>query len=188
MRQILLSIILLFSACQTSLPLQNYKVSDREKIADKITAEVAKKIETQTGLKLSGVGGGAIEHIRKLNMSFECRGMFSMEQGRELVLYCVKEYLSAINSSEEIRPHLVHYPFTPNDIEITIYIRQTDGREVPLGDLAIVNSVEGMVEYYVKQPGAPSIRIDCKETYEESVSILESEPVINKIRKNTFNM
>jgi len=61
--------ILFLSACSSST---NYKVPEYEKMADRITAITARKIEMETGLRLCGIGGGAINCIRKLNMSFNC--------------------------------------------------------------------------------------------------------------------
>jgi hypothetical protein len=188
MRYVFLILSLFFAGCQNSSPIKEYEISAHEKIADRITAKTIQKIESETGLSFVGIGGGMMDQVRMMAISFDYYGEINMEQARELLIYCVNEYLTAINSSEEIRPHLVHYPFTPKDVEIRIFISKANRKDVSNGELSVASQIDGTTKYYVKQPGAPSIRVDYKETYEESVSILESEPVVNKIRKNTFHM
>ncbi len=166
----LLITAILLSACHSSSP----KTPDYEKMADKITLETAKKIEAEKGLRLCGVGGGAINHIRKLNMSFDCRQEITIEQGRELIVYCVTEYLSAINKNEEIRPYLIHFPFTPKDVEIEIFTYKNDGTEIPVGALSIVCEVDNNVKYKIRQIGVSSIKTTLIETYDEAVRLLEA--------------
>lgn len=144
-------------------------------MADKITAQTAMKIEKETGLRLCGVGGGAINHIRKLNMSFNCFREISFDEGRKLLIYCVNEYLSAINANEEVRPYLIHYPFTPNDVEIEIFVRQPDNRDVAFGKLAVVFEVYGKVGYRISQEGPLSLKEAHEETYEEAIRVLEEQ-------------
>ncbi len=174
MRYFFLLVLTLLYSCYNS-PSKSYQLTDYEKMADKITAQTAIKIEKETGLRLCGVGGGAINHIRKLNMSFDYCKEISFEEGRRLLVYCVNEYLSAINSNEEIRSHLIHYPFTPKDLEIKIFIRRPDHREVAFGKLAVVSEVSGKVKYKISQPDPVVLEQIHEETYEEAVKVLEAE-------------
>jgi ribose 5-phosphate isomerase RpiB len=73
--------IILFSSCNT------YRPSRHVKIADKITAEVAKKIEKETNLHLCGTGGGMMNEIRMMAMSFDYCNELTIEQARELLVY-----------------------------------------------------------------------------------------------------
>lgn len=169
-------LLLLFSltACLNSPP-KNYEVPEYEKMADRITHATAKKIESSTGLRLMGTGGGAINHIRKLNMAFMHLGKLQVDQGRELVVYCVNEYLSAINANEEIRPFLIHYPFTPEDVEIEIFVYQSDRYDVPIGDLAVIAEAYGKVVYKIRKPYPDILERTRVETYDEAVSLLEAK-------------
>jgi hypothetical protein len=180
----LFMLILSLSACHNFVS-KRHEPPHYEKLADRITAATAQKIEAETGLSLFGIGGGMMDHVRMMAMSFECFGEITMEQGRELVIYCVNEYLSAINACEELRPHLIHYPFTPKDIRIKIFICKQDHREVPIGSLAVVGMVKGILDYDIKQSGSPSIRQIHEESYEEALKILETGSPIDKIRKNS---
>ncbi len=172
--------LLFFAACKSSVPsnicsteVNSTSNVDYEKIADKITYETARKIERQTSLHICGVGGGSLSgQLRKLNMSFECRKELNMEQGRKLVLYCVNEYLSAINANKEIRPNLIHFPFTPEDVEIDIFIQKPDRSDVPIGSLSVVSEVDGKVIYKVHEPDPIILRRVHEETFEEALKLV----------------
>lgn len=164
----LLFLVLSLTACQTSSS-KNYQIPDYEKMADRITDQTAKKIEAKTGLRLCGTGGGMMNHIRMMAMSFNCYSAVDMDKGRELVVYCVNEYLAAINANEEIRPHLIHYPFTPSDVEIRIFIYKPDRKDVPIGDLSVVSQAYGQVVYKVREPFPVVLKRVHEETFEEAV-------------------
>lgn len=79
----LLVTIFFFTACQHPLS-NNPQPVDYEEIADQITARTTKKIEAETGLRLMGTGGGMMNHIRMIAMSFACLKEITLEEGREL--------------------------------------------------------------------------------------------------------
>jgi hypothetical protein len=178
--------MVLLAACQTST--FNYQqFSAREQKIDEFTAEASRKIRQETGLRLIGTGGGVIGEkrlVRKLNMSFSHYGVVTMEEGREFVIYCVQEYLSAINGCEEIREELVHYPFAPRDVEINLFIRGPKNENVPIGELNIISALNGILEYDIEQPGIPSMKEIHRETYGEALKIVEEkDPSMQLIKK-----
>lgn len=183
-----LFLILIFSACQNLSHKTTYQRSEHSKIAAKITAKIAAKIEHETGLRLIGTGGGMMHHVRMMAMSFAYYGEIDIEQGRELVVYCVNEYLLAINTNEEIKPYLIHFPFTPKDVEIRIFVSKRNGAEVEVGKFEGVSEIDGSLIYYIKQPGFPSIRKVHEETYEEALAVLEMQGGFKKIHANIHSM
>ena len=174
------------AACQTNT--FNYQqFSAREQKINEFTAEAGRKIRQETGFRLIGTGGGVIGEkrlVRKLNMSFSHYGTITMEEGREFVIYCVQEYLSAINGCEEIREELVHYPFTPRDIQITLFIRGPKNEDVPIGELDVIYIVNGIIKYKIEQPDISSMKEIHRETYEEALKIVEEkDPSMQLIKK-----
>ncbi len=166
-------LILFLSACQN--PSSDYETPEYEKLADRITLITSDKIEKETGLRLIGINGGMMDHIRVMGMSFDCYKNINMEEGRKLVIHCVNEYLSAINSNEALRPHLVHYPFTPQDVEIALYIRGSDNNDVPLGALFVVSERNGKIVYKIREPDPIILKRIYEEPFEEAVKILYQE-------------
>lgn len=172
-RLCIFSILFFLSGCNNFS--SEYEPPEYEKLADRITLKVSDKIEKEKGLHLIGTGGGMMNKIRMMAMSFEYNKEITMEEGRELVIYCVNEYLSAINSNEELRPDLVHYPFTPQDVDIALYICRPDRSDVPMGQLSVVAEREGVVAYKVFEPYPVVIKRIREETFEEAVQLLNQK-------------
>jgi hypothetical protein len=96
----------------------------------------------------------------------------------------MQEYLSAINGCEEIREELVHYPFTPQDVEITLFIRGPKNEDIPIGELDVIYIVKGIIKYKIEQPGIPSMKEIHRETYGEALKIVEeTDPTMQLIKK-----
>ena len=184
MNYIILISVLLLSFCHQN-PVLASKQSRVDPLADKVTAETAKKIKNETGLHLMGTGGGVnLEgRLRKLNMSFIHYGDLSMEESRELVVYCVEEYLAAINADEKIRPHLSHYPFTPYGVEINIFIRQKDRQKQSIGYISVVSELNGKVSYKTSQPEPELMKKVHAEPYEEAKQLVkQQDPGMKRIK------
>jgi hypothetical protein len=139
------------------------------KIAHKITDQTAKKLGKEAGLKLIGTGSGMMYNVRMLAMAFRYSKEIDIDEGRELLMKAVSEYLSAINSNEEIRPYLINYPFLPKNIQIRIFLSDSKGREIPLGQLAVIGSIDGVFEYLIEDPKTTCLKTIYEETYEEAL-------------------
>lgn len=167
MKSLLLFLIIsLFSSCS------NHSIPEHEKIADRITALTANKIEKETGMRLIGTGGGMIHRIRMMGMSFNYFGEMSIEKGRELLIYCSDEYLSDINSNEQIKVHLAHHPFTYKDIEIRIFVYQPDHTDVPIGELSVLAAYDGCLTYKIRQSDPVILKKVHEETYEGALKLV----------------
>jgi hypothetical protein len=146
---------------------------DYEKIADKITEKTAKKLKEQKGLFLAGTGGRMMDDIQMMMMGFNFYKVVDIETTRRILVDSVQEYLSAINSNEEIRFHLHNYPFTAQNVEIVIYFYNPDGSKVPPGKITIAAANQGKVVYYIDDPEKHTIRSLHEETYEEALKLVE---------------
>ena len=170
---ILVSALTLFSAvmCYScSWPSVNY-----EKLADKITARTAKKLKQEKGLILVGSGGRMMGDIKMMMMSFDYHKVVDMDEARKLLIYCVEEYLNAINSDEKVRPYLHNYPFTDKNIEIEIVFRNPDGSKVAPNEITIATADEGRLAYSIDDPEKHTLKRIHRETYEEALKIVSSQ-------------
>ena len=148
---------------------------DYEKLADKITAKTAKKLEQEKGLILIGTGGRMMDDIKLMMMGFRYRKIIDINEARNLLVYCVEEYLTAINNNEKIRPYLHDYPFTAKNIQIEIFICNPDGSHVAPNELNVAAANEGTAVYEIAAPKRPITITACKETYEEALEIVASQ-------------
>ena len=85
-------------------------------------------------------------------------------------------YLEAANHDEVLRPHLRDYPFTPKNLELTIYNQKEDGRDIYYPYICIVDSREGKIGYCTKDETKKyGYKTEKYETYDEAVAILKKE-------------
>jgi len=146
-----------------------YSIPHYETLADKLTRKTAKKLEAQTGLYLIGTGGQMMDDIQKMMMGFAFYQVIDIEIARSLLVKSVEEYLSDINSNEEIRPYLHNYPFSAENIEIVIYFHSPDGSDVPPGKISIAAANKGKVSYYIDYPEKHTIKPIHEENYQDAL-------------------
>jgi hypothetical protein len=162
-----LALVIIMISCDNETP--NYV-----KLAHKITNKVAKKLEKEKGLVLIGTGGGMMDDIKLMYMGFQYFKEVDLDTARKLLVYCIDEYLSAINSDEKVRPYLHNYPFTAKNIEINIWIYTPD-KKTPFGKICCISAIEGaLLLYYIKPSENQPIETICEETYEEALKIVKS--------------
>ena len=174
---ILVSALTLFSAvmCYScSWPSVNYV-----KLSHKITNRTAKKLKQEKGLILIGTGGGMMNDIKMMMMGFNYYKVVDIDEARKLLIYCVEEYLNAINGDEKVRPYLHNYPFTAKNIQIDIYFKNPDGSKVAQGQINIAGADEGKMIYYIDSPEKYLLKRVREETYEEALKIVSSQKAGN---------
>ncbi|CCB87955.1 hypothetical protein [Simkania negevensis] len=162
---IVFTLIIAFLGCSSF----GHRFVDYERIADRITAKTAKKLEKQKNLRLIGTGGGMMNDIQMMEMSFQYFQEVDLQKARELVVYAVKEYLTDINSNEKVRPYLHEYPFTAKNVEIRIWIYNPDRSRLPSDKIYYISSIDGVLSYYIRGPEEYSRLAVCEETYEEAL-------------------
>ncbi len=153
---------------------------DYERIADKITSKTAKKFQEQFGLRCAGIGGGMMGDIYSMAMSFDYFQEVDLKEARELLVGITQEYLLDINTDKKVRPYLHSYPYTVKGVEMRVWCKSIDGRDVPLGEIRYFTNIEGVLEYSVRQTAnGRSVTIH-EETYEEALKIVEEQRSIEK--------
>jgi hypothetical protein len=163
-----------------SLP---YIPSEKERTADVITMQTAKKLKQEKDLCLIGTGGQMMNEIEMLDMGFQYFHEVNLEEARQLIVYAADVYLDAINKNEKIRPYLKNYPFTAKNLEIKIWVRKPDSSNVSPGNVHGIFLNDGLVEYEpqgsikYEQP-APML----KESYEEAVQIVKVSKSVRGIQ------
>ena len=149
------------------------KSDDYEKLADKITIKTAQKLSVENGLFLIGTGGKMMDDIQMMYMGFEYFHPINIDRGRELLLSSIEEYLTVINSDEKVRPYLHEFPFTANNIEIGIWILNSDGSKVASDKIRYIHANHGILSYYMDGEEEYSRKTVHEETYNEALKTSE---------------
>lgn len=71
---------------------------------------MAKLLSQRHHMKVVGMGGGLVDRVNVLGLSFPVQGVLRKEQLRKILIDCVETFLAAINANEELRPSLKNYP------------------------------------------------------------------------------
>lgn len=167
-------VLLFFCGCGNA---PYYVPSEKEEFCNKVTRIAAKQICNATGLVPCGSGGGAMDQVRMLALSFNYGQEVNITEGRKLLISALDTFQAVINSDEEIRPYLIKYPFEPKNIEIRIFIQNPDGRPIGLDALCVISAIDGILEYEIHTPDGMWLDTVYQETYEEALKKMKETHV-----------
>ncbi|MBI5346413.1 MAG: hypothetical protein HZB76_04655, partial [Chlamydiae bacterium] len=152
----------------------DYGSSKRERVEHEVTRKTVKEICQNKNLKFLGFGGGGPYDIRVLSLSFETCGKFNVEEARELLVYCVEQFLLNINSNEKIRPFLHNFPFTGKNIEIMLFFYNKDASKVNPPYISYAVAIDGVVRFYIKNSFDKFEKVS-EETYEKALKKVKAK-------------
>ena len=167
-----ISVICFVASCNKSPLMVSYQPSEKAHTAALVKKKAAIQLQKELELQPIGTGGQMMNEIRMLALSFEYDKPIDACKGRRLLLTAVDTFLSVINADENIRPYLYRYPFTPKNVEIRIFIKNHDRSQVPIGQLCILSSIEGTIEYDIHDPTTTHLVTAYEETYQEALDKL----------------
>lgn len=169
----LLPVVLFYSCSVSNSEKEQERGSNKVKLASAIRSQVAQKLMLERGLIPCGFGGGAIEQIEFLALSFYFRQPLSIGEGRDLVVIAVHELLDAVNSNTEIRPYLDSYPFSAKNIEIVIFVQDVKGHLLSTSAADIFGCYEGVCRYKTVNTQCNALHILLEETFMEAERIAQ---------------
>jgi len=150
------------------------ELSREEELAFQIRSKVAHKLVAKYDMKMIGFSAAMPEGvINNLGLLFQVFRVLTIEEAREILVDGVQEFLSEINSNEEIRPYLKVYPFTPKNITIDVYVSGSKGEDVydPNIEAAIVS--RGKLWYATKDKNQKyGYKSEYEESFEEAVKLV----------------
>jgi len=171
---LIFSFSLFFSSCNENSFWIFNKPSSKSFLADKVSNKTALKLKETHQLYPCGSGGQMMDEIKMLALCFRYYKHISIDEARKLLVEATTQFLANINEDEQIQPYLYNHPFTPQNIEIIIYLRQEDGSPVDGSNLCGICMLDGVLSYDIKNSESPcSLATVLKETYEDAVKKLE---------------
>ena len=150
--------------------------SVREHATNIIMKKVATQLKNEKKLLPCGSGGQTSHGVKKLSLSFFYQEPLEIEEGRELLVEGVNTFVAAVNIDKRIRPYLADYPFEPKNVEILIFLQNSDGSQIIPGKLTCMAARRGFLTYDIKDQETQRLVTIHKESYEEALLKI-SEPV-----------
>jgi|GEM_PF-1336460 len=145
------------------------RISEKQALANEVRGKVARQLKKELDLRPAGTIAQMHYEIQILGLSFDYYQPVDTVEGRKLLVRAVEAMMQEVNEREDIRPYLVTYPFTPRNVEIEIFFRNPDGREVASGSLNLVKINKGILFYKIHNSNGGGSMTVYKETYEEAL-------------------
>jgi len=124
--------------------------SSSEKAIVEVINQTADVIEKKYEVERIGHGvSGALEF---LEISFQSPHPMSKDDARRMLVECIEEFLSQINSNKKIRAYLKTYPFTCKDVGIALYIRDKDNNFVFHPNISVAHATSQGIIYRTRDP------------------------------------
>ena len=162
-----------------------------------------KEVKKEYKLECVGSGGSMPYDVCSITVLLSIDKRANINEARKLGLIITRKLINKINSHEKIRPYLHQYPFTDNNVWVSISFRNPKkGTHFLDGSVATAGFLEGDVFYTtakihkIHDPGLicgktgkylrPPKEVEdetlvtiLKETYEEAEAIVEREKQAN---------
>lgn len=121
-------------------------------LANSITSPFCRELEKTQHLALIGSGGGMIENVESISLTFTSRQKVNVDQGRAMLVEIVEPLLKRVNSCPELRPYLDHFPFTADDLDISVLFQTPSGDFINEPFLASLSVYKGKASYAKYNP------------------------------------
>jgi hypothetical protein len=168
---------LIFISLQNGL-FGNYYMSKNEEAVNRFIGQASRSFQLKPEWKkritvcgtTKGMPGGIVEN---LGLAFDIKGPMSRDEIRKMLLEMGQQFLNKLNQDKQLQPYLQHRPFTPDDIDLSLYFRDSKNgglRDPHIGYAALRY---GKLVYCVieEQNGIPRDKFEYKETYEEALKL-----------------
>ena len=120
-------LFVLTTSCQSTI--SSLSTPEHVRLGDQEMSSFAKEVKATNNLQLLGMGGGFLNRINKLSLTFSSEEAPTVDEARMIFFDLSTRFLSRVNQNEEIRPYLVDYPFTIENLELMIlFFGETPGR------------------------------------------------------------
>ena len=166
---ILLMLLIFLSACKSK------QQPEYITLADKITGQVCEEITLPKDLHLTGYGGALIYDVKELALHFDACECLNLEEARKLYIEMTETYLDYINEDEAIKPYLHNYPFTIQNLDLTIAFLDRSGAHQGNGCIAFIffNPKTSEIFFRTYNPDNDKLTPFHEEPYEEAKRIVQ---------------
>jgi hypothetical protein len=146
------------------------KARDYADVAREIRGKAGRSLSKKHKMEFVGVSGGMMDSVYMIGLRFQMRRPMEREEARMRLVDCAEELIEAVNSNEEIRPHLQDFPFTTKNIEVVIFISDETGRGLYDPDISVVSLGESDdIYYYTNDQSNPNkYKHQYRESYQEA--------------------
>ncbi len=116
--------------------------------ANQVISSFLFEMKQEFGFDCMGSGGSMPYNVRSFTILLSSEKKTTIEEARRFGIVGVQKLLKIINNHEKIRPYLNQYPFTAQDVNVTISFHDRRGRRrLKDGSISTVSYLSGKVVY-----------------------------------------
>ena len=150
-------------------------ITEKEKTVWAVSLQTAKEFKDKYDLQFIGIGqSGDDKLLKSLRLSFILDKILSKDEGRKLVLNCVKKLLDNVNGLKKNQPFLIDTPFLENNLGITVYFyKDQEHSSTVYPDICCITVIDGLIYYRFRDPNPPFLyKFSEEETMEDAKRII----------------
>jgi hypothetical protein len=87
----------------------------------------------------TGTGGSMYDMVRELDLRLETNKSMDKNTARAFLVNSVLDFLEIINSDKAIRPYLIKYPATLENVDVAIFSKDSKGKIAYYPRIAVVS-------------------------------------------------
>jgi hypothetical protein len=142
---------------------------------DKLIFSFEKVALEEYRLRIWGEGGGFMDAVNSFSFHFVSNEMMDVDQARRFYLSVLDRLLEMINTDEELRPYLKHYPFTRNDIklDISFFVNWIIGNRPPQPYITYISKSDRFIYFRTRGNDSNSLEGLPPEPFERARSIVK---------------
>ena len=152
-------------------------------LVNNITGPFCKELQKTHHLYLIGSGGGMMDNVESISLTFVSHQKVNVEQGRKILVELAETLLYGINSYFPIRPYLNTFPFTANNLDISILFETPSGEFLSGDYLASLSGDEGRVSYAKYDPSNKKLFTVYREPYSKAIEVVQSQRLFNHMQR-----
>ncbi len=112
--------------------------------------------------------------VKLLGLDFQVKGPLSKIEIRRLLISLSDEFLFCINDDLELRPYLEQYPFTIQNVEIDLFLVDSNRRDLNHPYIGIAGISKGKLDYLtLTRTDIPEIVSENIELYEDALECIK---------------
>jgi len=154
-----------------------YKLPEDEQAVGNILQKIAKHLEIKYSMQAAGTNVGMPDGIVELlGLDFQINHILTKDEARKILIESGEFFLSTVNADTAIRPYLKNYPFTYDNINIVLFMREPSGYNAYHPNIDTASLDGDGLSYTTTDKSEPlKYKSDVTESYQDAVNALRSK-------------
>lgn len=162
-----------------------------ESLIDAVLAAYLREMVKDYRFGVDRIGGKLVDGVDEVVVRLIYFQPTNLEKARELQIIATERLLYLLNSNEQLRPYIKDYPFTLNNLKVSVLFRKKNYFPYFNGSMERASQEGDQICYYQKIPGDENAECSvqpretplyAKESYQEALNKVEGSRAVKKMK------